>query len=154
MPTLLEEYANRPGANLIFSRETSHLSSGQTQVTITAIVIEVTEQHSTRMQGIRVDLIGKDGTDRVYLDADGISAVLRDIRQLQRDKLMFPMDADSGHEFGIRGTARCAPSTVPAVHTLCPETFGFANRLESLYERRKRSGSHFPASSCRNWLTQ
>ena len=143
LPTPFEEYANRPTANLVFSRETSHLSGGQTQITITAIVIEDGEQHPKRMQGIQVDLIGEDGTDRVYLDTDGISTVLRGIRQLQQWNAMFPMKKELGHEFGIRGTTKCAPSSVTVVHTLCPEYFSF-RESSGIALRASGKGQWFP----------
>jgi hypothetical protein len=139
LPTLLEEYANRPTTNFVYSQETSHLSSGQTRITITAIVIEVREQPPKRMQGIRIDLAGENGTDRVYLDADEISVVLQDIRQLQRDIEMFPMEQEAGH---MRGTARCAPGS-PVLHTVCPEYVNFGDS-SGIALRSTRKGQWFP----------
>jgi hypothetical protein len=125
LPTLLEEHANRPTTNLVFFQETSRLSSGQTLITVAAIVIEVADQQRKRMQGVQIDLAGNSGTDRVYLDADGISDVLKDIRKLQREIEMSAMEKEAGHEFGIHGTAECAPSTLVVLHSVCPEYFRF-----------------------------
>ncbi|NKB35871.1 MAG: hypothetical protein GKR93_01695 [Gammaproteobacteria bacterium] len=124
LATPLEEFAHRSNVNIIFAQEAAHISSDKTSVTITAIVLETEEQPIQEMRGIRVNLANEKSTDQVYLDAQGISEVLSDVKLLRQAIILEGLENEEVYGMKIRGTgSRWCLHPKPLVHTLCPEYY-------------------------------
>jgi len=102
-PSPMEAFAERPGAHTAWSSEIGRLENGDevatwqradgmwipargrlatdgTRAVVTALVLENAAESAPKIRGVRIDLFGKEATDRIYLDEE---ASRRTIKALQ-----------------------------------------------------------------------
>jgi hypothetical protein len=72
----LEEFARRPAAHVVWSAETGKIDAEEAHAVVTALVVEDPTQVPGRMSGIRIDLIGADGNDKVYAAEDSLEKLV------------------------------------------------------------------------------
>jgi hypothetical protein len=73
-PSPMEAFAQRPGVHTAWSSEIGRLENGDAddgaRAAITALVVENSAAPAERMRGVRVDLVNKVASDRIYLDEE------------------------------------------------------------------------------------
>jgi hypothetical protein len=73
-PTPLEAFAKQTAARVAWSGEVGRIDSKEGHAVITAVVVEDSAQPPDRLRGVRIDLLGQDVKDQVYLGEETLPA--------------------------------------------------------------------------------
>ena len=71
-PSPMEAFAAGTGLHEAWSGEVARLGDSGTTVVITALVLEDASRPGQKMRGVRIDLSGSTGNDRIFLDESAI----------------------------------------------------------------------------------
>jgi hypothetical protein len=103
-PSPMEAFAANSGVHEAWSGEVARLRDSDTVVVITALVLQDSGQPGQKMRGVRIDLSGLAGNDRIYLDE---TAVQRTESAL--DKIATALVHFGGPPGGCEGAAEFWP---------------------------------------------
>jgi len=74
-----EQFATRPSTRVAWSTEVGVIEGGGARATIAAVVME---DKTARMRGVRIDLRGENGDDRVYIAEEFIEKLISALEEI------------------------------------------------------------------------
>ncbi len=84
-PTPLEAFAKQPGSRVAWAGEVGRIDSKEGHAVITALVVEDNAQPPDRLRGVRIDLLGQDVKDQVYLGEETLPAFKAAFEEISQD---------------------------------------------------------------------
>lgn len=81
----MEAFAHRPGVHVAWSGEEGRISTEDARATVGALVLEDSAKPAHRMRGVRVDVVGPDGADRIDMDEAATARTIQALTEISRD---------------------------------------------------------------------
>jgi hypothetical protein len=80
----MEAFAHRPGVHVAWSGEEGRISTEDARATVSALVLEDSAKPAHRMRGVRVDIVGPDGADRIDMDEAAAARTVQALIDISR----------------------------------------------------------------------
>ena len=87
-----ERFAQTSGARVVWSREVGHIDTDRARAAVTALTIEVMENGTRRMRGVRIDLTERDRRHQVYISVEYLKRAIDGLGEITRWKTEPPSE--------------------------------------------------------------
>jgi len=120
-PTAFERFATHPDSVVVASREVGSLTSVDSTVTVTVLVVAMRADPSQRMRGARFELRNNGGVEQIYLDDRQFTKLESDVGLMELgDAAAARQGEHTARGNSVTGTEACwMPNPVQRI--LCPE---------------------------------
>ena len=127
--TAFEKIAKQRGTTIILSEEVGRVESSDARAIITALILENSNYHPSRVRGIRIDLRNESTSDHIFVEESELVQLKYEL--VGMDCGIARMRNDSGSAYRMHGIGRCRPSrTIPQAYCpgyyIAPESEGLA----------------------------
>jgi hypothetical protein len=97
-PSVLEAFAARTTAQIVWSREVGRIDSDESHAVITALGLDDLADPTAQLSGVRIDLVSGTGSDHIYVEEGQLEAVREAVAEIV---------AGMDRERNTRTTVRC-----------------------------------------------
>jgi len=128
-PTAFETIARQRSTTIILSEEVGRIESSDSRAIITALILENSYYHPSRVRGIRIDLRNASASDHIFVEESELVQLKYEL--VGMDCGIARMRNQTGSTYRMHGIGRCRPSrTIPQAYCpgyyIAPESEGLA----------------------------